>query len=59
MSRVSKFVRSAVVGLSLAVIPLSNAGPALAVAPVGHVYVQTNSAAGNAVVSFARAANGR
>ena len=27
-------------------------------APAGHVYVQTNSAAGNAVVSFARAANG-
>jgi 6-phosphogluconolactonase (cycloisomerase 2 family) len=58
MSRVSKFVRSAVVGLSLAAIPLSNAGPALALVPGGHVYVQTNSAAGNAVVSFARAANG-
>jgi 6-phosphogluconolactonase len=58
MSGVSKFVRSAVVALSLAVVPLSNAGPALAVAPVGHVYVQTNAAAGNAVVSFARAANG-
>jgi 6-phosphogluconolactonase (cycloisomerase 2 family) len=58
MSRVSKFVRRAVVGLSLAVVPLSNAGPSLAVAPVGHVYVQTNSAAGNEVVSFARAADG-
>jgi 6-phosphogluconolactonase len=58
MSRVSKFVRSAVVALSLAVVPLSNAGPALAVAPAGHVYVQTNAAAGNAVVSFARAADG-
>jgi 6-phosphogluconolactonase (cycloisomerase 2 family) len=58
MSRVSRFVRSAVVGLSLAVVPLSTAGPALAAAPAGHVYVQTNSAAGNAVVSFARAADG-
>ena len=58
MSRVSKFVRSAIVGLSPAIVPLSNAGPALAVALAGHVYVQTNAAAGNAVVSFARAANG-
>ena len=58
MSRVSKFVRSAIVGLSLAIVPLAGAGPALAVAPAGHVYVQTNAAAGNAVVSFARAANG-
>jgi 6-phosphogluconolactonase (cycloisomerase 2 family) len=58
MSRVSKLVRSAIVAMSLAVVPLSNAGPALAVAPAGHVYVQTNSASGNAVVSFARAANG-
>ena len=58
MSRVSKFVRTAIVGLSLAIVPLANAGPALAVAPAGHVYVQTNAAAGNAVVSFARAANG-
>jgi 6-phosphogluconolactonase (cycloisomerase 2 family) len=58
MSRVSKFVRSAVVGLTLAVVPLSSAGTALAVAPAGHVYVQTNAAAGNAVVSFARDANG-
>jgi 6-phosphogluconolactonase len=58
MSRVSKFVRSAVVGMAFAIVPLSNAGTALAVAPAGHVYVQTNSAAGNAVVSFARAANG-
>jgi hypothetical protein len=44
--------------LSLAVVPLWNTGPALAVAPAGHVYVQTNAAAGNAVVSFARAADG-
>jgi 6-phosphogluconolactonase len=58
MPRVSKFVRLAVIGLSLAVVPLTNAGPALAAAPAGHVYVQTNSAAGNAVVSFARAADG-
>jgi hypothetical protein len=28
------------------------------VAPAGHVYAQTNAAAGNAVVSFARAADG-
>lgn len=58
MSRVSKFVRLAVVGSLLAVVPLSNAGPAFAAAPAGHVYTQTNSAAGNAVVSFARAADG-
>jgi 6-phosphogluconolactonase len=58
MSRVSKFARLAIVGLSLAAVQLSNAGPALAVVPAGHVYVQTNSATGNAVVSFARAANG-
>ena len=58
MSRVSKFVRSAVVALFVAVVPLSNAGPAFATAPAGHVYVQTNAAAGNAVVSFARASNG-
>ncbi|MGH2671352.1 MAG: lactonase family protein, partial [Actinomycetota bacterium] len=55
MSRFSKFARLAVIGLSLSIVPLSNAGPALAVAPAGHVYVQTNSAAGNAVVAFARA----
>ncbi len=58
MSRVSKFVRSTVVALFVAVVPLSNAGPAVASAPAGHVYVQTNAAGGNAVVSFARAANG-
>jgi 6-phosphogluconolactonase len=58
MPRVSKFGRLAVIGLSLAVVPLSNAGPAFAAAPAGHVYVQTNPASGNAVVSFARAADG-
>jgi 6-phosphogluconolactonase len=58
MSHVSKFVRLAVVGSLLAVVPLSNEGSALAAAPAGHVYVQTNSAAGNAVISFARAADG-
>jgi 6-phosphogluconolactonase len=58
MSSVSKFVRLAIVGSTLALVPLSNASPALAAAPAGHVYVQTNSAAGNAVVSFARAADG-
>jgi 6-phosphogluconolactonase (cycloisomerase 2 family) len=58
MFRVSKFVRSAAAGLALAVVPLLGAGTALAAAPAGHVYVQTNSASGNAVVSFARAANG-
>jgi 6-phosphogluconolactonase (cycloisomerase 2 family) len=58
MSRVSKFVRSAVAGLVIAAVPLLGAGTALAVVPAGHVYVQTNSAAGNAVVSFSRAANG-
>jgi 6-phosphogluconolactonase len=58
MTRLSKFVRLAVVGLSLAVVPLSNAGPAIAVTPAGHVYVQTNAASGNSVVSFARDADG-
>ena len=58
MSRVSRSVRSAIAMAALAVVPVLGAGTALAVEPAGHVYVQTNSAAGNAVVSFARAADG-
>lgn len=58
MTRFSKFVRLTVVGLTVAGVPLSSAGPALAVTPAGHVYVQTNAASGNEVVSFARGSNG-
>jgi 6-phosphogluconolactonase len=39
---------------ALAVITPASATPA----PAGHVYVQTNDASGNAIVSFARAADG-
>jgi 6-phosphogluconolactonase (cycloisomerase 2 family) len=58
MGRVSKLVRIIGVSLTLAVVPLANAGRALAAAPAGHVYVQTNAAAGNAVVAYARDAAG-
>jgi hypothetical protein len=58
MSRVSKFVRSTPVALSLAVVPLSNAGSALAVTPAEHVYVQKDAAASNGVVAGARGAHG-
>lgn len=44
------------VGLAaiLTLVPLAAASPAAADEPVGHVYVQTNGADGNAIVSFAR-----
>jgi 6-phosphogluconolactonase (cycloisomerase 2 family) len=39
-------------------VPVAAAQPAAAQEPAGHVYVQTNAAAGNAVVAFDRDADG-
>ena len=58
MSRIIRWVRSAALSLIVAVVPIAVSQPASASEPAGHVYVQTNAAAGNAVVSFDRGANG-
>jgi 6-phosphogluconolactonase (cycloisomerase 2 family) len=50
--------RVAVLTASLLLMPLGGAIPAAADAPAGHVYVQTNDSAGNAVVAFERSADG-
>lgn len=43
---------------ALALVPLGGAIPASADTPEGHVYVQTNDSAANAVVTFERSAEG-
>lgn len=58
MHRIIGWARSAALSLIVAVVPVAVAQPAAADEPVGHVYVQTNAAAGNAVVSFDRDADG-
>ena len=58
MPRITRWARSAALSLIVAVVPIAAAQPASASEPAGHVYVQTNAAAGNAVVSFDRGANG-
>jgi 6-phosphogluconolactonase len=58
MSRISRWARSAALSLIVAIVPIAAAQPAAASEPAGHVYVQTNAAAGNAVVSFDRGADG-
>jgi 6-phosphogluconolactonase len=58
MPRITRWARSAALSLIVAIVPIAAAQPAAASEPVGHVYVQTNAAAGNAVVSFDRGADG-
>jgi 6-phosphogluconolactonase len=59
MSRISHLARVAGVTLALAVAPVVGfVRPAVAASSVGKVYVQTNSAAGNAILAFDRTANG-
>jgi Sigma-70, region 4/Lactonase, 7-bladed beta-propeller len=58
MLRISLWARSAALCLVVAVVPVAAAQPAGAEEPVGHVYVQTNAAAGNAVIGFDRSADG-
>jgi 6-phosphogluconolactonase len=58
MHRISRWARSAALSLIVAVVPVAAAQPAAADEPVGHVYVQTNAAAGNAVIAFDRNADG-
>lgn len=50
--------RAAGLAAALSTVALGGAIPAAADAPAGHVYVQTNDAAGNAVVAFERSADG-
>jgi hypothetical protein len=54
MHRIRKWASSTVLGLIVAAVPIAAAQPAAAAEPVGHVFVQTNAAAGNAVVAFDR-----
>jgi len=58
MPRITRWARSAALSLIVAIVPIAAAQPAAADEPAGHVYVQTNAAAGNAVVSFDRDADG-
>lgn len=58
MPRITRWARSAALSLIVAIVPISAAQPASASEPAGHVYVQTNASAGNAVVSFDRDADG-
>ncbi len=58
MPRITRWARSAALSLIVAIVPIAAAQPASASESAGHVYVQTNAAAGNAVVSFDRAASG-
>lgn len=58
MTRFTRWARSAGLPLILTLVPFVAARPAAATEPVGHVYVQTNASAGNAVVAFERAADG-
>lgn len=50
--------RTAGLVAALSIVSVGGAIPAAADAPAGHVYVQTNDAAGNAVVVFERGADG-
>jgi len=54
MHRIRKWASSTALGLIVAAVPIAAAQPAAAAEPVGHVFVQTNAAAGNAVVAFDR-----
>ena len=58
MHRLIRWARSAALGLIVAAVPVATAQPAMADEPAGHVYTQTNAAAGNAVVAFDRDADG-
>jgi 6-phosphogluconolactonase (cycloisomerase 2 family) len=58
MTRFIRTLRALGLGLILITVPIAATAPASAVEPVGHVYVQTNAAGGNAVVAFERAADG-
>ncbi len=58
MTRFIRKARALGLGLILVVVPLAAATSAAADEAVGTVYVQTNSAAGNAVVAFERGADG-
>ncbi|HET9672531.1 MAG TPA: beta-propeller fold lactonase family protein [Actinomycetota bacterium] len=58
MNRSFRRARIYLAAIAVATVPLAAAAPAIAVEAVGHVYVQTNHAAGNSVVSYARAADG-
>lgn len=58
MTRLTQRTRSAGLALILMLVPIAGAQPAAAAEPAGHVYVQTNSAAGNGVVAFERDASG-
>lgn len=58
MSRISRWARSVALGVIVVAVPVAATQPAGASEPVGHVFVQTNDAAGNAVVAFDRFADG-
>jgi 6-phosphogluconolactonase (cycloisomerase 2 family) len=58
MYRVTRLAWLAGLTAILLVPPLGGAAPAVAAPPAGHVYVQTNDPAGNAVVVFTREAEG-
>jgi 6-phosphogluconolactonase len=58
MRRITRWARSAALSLIVAAVPVAAAQPAMADEPAGHVYTQTNAAAGNAVVAFDRDADG-
>lgn len=58
MSRFTRWARTAGLSFILALVPIAAANPASASEPAGHVYVQTNAAAGNQVLSFSRSTSG-
>jgi 6-phosphogluconolactonase (cycloisomerase 2 family) len=58
MGRIARIIRAAVAAALVAIPVASLPAPAAASEVVGHVYIQTNAVSGNAVVSFARAADG-
>jgi 6-phosphogluconolactonase (cycloisomerase 2 family) len=59
MTRRSRGTRLAGLALAAALTSIAAAHPVAAAEPDGHVYVQTNNAAGNAVIAFARAGDGK
>jgi 6-phosphogluconolactonase (cycloisomerase 2 family) len=58
MARITHVARSAGLTLILTAAPFVAGSPAVAATTGGHVYVQTNAASGNAVISFERHADG-
>ena len=59
MVRPQDLVRRAGLVLALAVVPFAGSiRPAAAAAPAGHVYIQTNDAASNAVIAYGRDGDG-